>query len=509
MDGAADAGRAGQPAAHWPAAVGALAVGLAGLIGLHWPAAAKAVEIWWTTSAYNHAFLIAPISLYVIWERRRLLARLGPKPALRALLALPIFALPWLAGAVADVYEVQQLALVGLMQVLFLTVLGWPVYRALAFPLLYLWLLVPTGEFLLPGLQDLATAVATEGLRASSLPVYTEGIVIQTASGFYRVEAGCAGLNFLLAALAFSLLFANLIYRGWLKRTLAVAVALAVALAANWVRIYGIILIDHLTGRQTDIVADHLLYGWGFFAVIMLAMIALGLRFRDDDGTAPEPPPPATPGVPPARLAGAALLALALATVAPAYAYLSAAGGAVPAGLALALPAPTGAWRAATTPAPWRPALADADRHAGAGWRAGAARVDLYVAYYWRQRDGHEAAAAPSRLIDDQTAIRLGFASAPARVDGAPLTVAVTRLRTRDDRVIRVWHWYWVDGRFTASRALAKLLEVKARLLFGEPRAALIMLATEEGGDGAAAAAALQRLLDDLPSIGAALQGAG
>ncbi len=159
MDGAADAGRAAD-AAHWPAASGALVVGLAGLIGLHWPAAAKAVEIWWTTSAYNHAFLIAPISLYVIWERRRLLARLGPKPELRALLALPIFALPWLAGALAEIYEVQQFALVGMAQVLFVAVLGWSVYRALAFPLLYLWLMVPTGEFLLAGLQDLTTAAA-------------------------------------------------------------------------------------------------------------------------------------------------------------------------------------------------------------------------------------------------------------------------------------------------------------------------------------------------------------
>ncbi len=339
VDVAADAGTApgtapgaGYAAARWPAALAALCAGLVGLVALFWPAAAKAVEVWSTTSAYNHLFLVAPISLYVIWERRRTLARLAPAPALAAVAALPIFALPWLAGALAEIYEVQQFALVGMIDVLFVAVLGWPVSRALAFPLLYLWLLVPTGEFLLAGLQDLTTAAATWGLEQAGLPVYTEGILIETPSGRYRVETGCAGLNFLLAALAFALLFANLIYRGWLKRGLAVALALAIAIVANWLRVWGIIVIDHLTGNRTDIVDDHLVYGWAFFAAVMAAAMVLGLRWRDDDRPAADPgtgqPGTGDPGMTgartrPAGFAAAAGLVVALAALAPAYVHFA------------------------------------------------------------------------------------------------------------------------------------------------------------------------------------------
>ena len=324
-------------AARWRAALAALAVGELALFALFWPAAAKAVEVWSTTSAYNHLFLIAPISLYVIWERRRWLVGLAPAPAPGVLAALPLFALPWLAANAAGISEIQQFALLGMAELMVLAVLGWPVCRALAFPLLYLWLLVPTGEFLLAGLQDLTAAVATRGLELAGLPVYTEGILIETPSGRYRVEPGCAGLNFLLAALAFALLFANLIYRGWRKRAVAVALALAIAIGANWLRVWGIILIDHLTGKQTDIVDDHLVYGWAFFAVVMMAAMALGLRWRDDGrppATAgPRPPGPRPPGarapaaVPKpggtglAGFAAVAGLALALAALAPAYAH--------------------------------------------------------------------------------------------------------------------------------------------------------------------------------------------
>jgi exosortase/archaeosortase family protein len=132
-------------------------------------------------------------------------------------------------------------------------------------------------------------------------------------------------------------LFANLIYRSLAKRCLAVALALAIAIGANWLRVWGIILIDHLTGRQTGIVDDHLLYGWAFFAVIMAAAMALGLRWRDDDDRPPAAPDPREPEtIDPAAarktagtglggFARAAGLALALAAIAPAYVKFAAA----------------------------------------------------------------------------------------------------------------------------------------------------------------------------------------
>jgi len=41
-----------------------------------------------------------------------------------------------------------------------------------------------------------------------------------------------------------------------------------------------------------------------------------------------------------------------------------------------------------------------------------------------------------------------------------------------------IWLLYWVDGTFTASPVVAKLLEVKAKLVSGDQRAAVVAIAT-------------------------------
>ena len=497
-------------ATAWPAAIASLLVGVAALVALFWEPSAKAVQIWGSSSAYNHLFLIVPISLYVIWERRATVAHLSPAPDFRAaLLALPFVAI-WLVAAAADIYEGQQIAVVGLMQALFLAVLGWPVYRMLLFPLLYLWLLVPTGEFLLLPLQKIATVVSTEGLRLSGVPVFMEGIQIQTPTGLYRVAPGCAGLNFLLASLAFSLLFANLIYRGWLKRTAAVVIALTVAVVANWIRIYGIILIDHFTQRQTDIVDDHLLYGWGFFAVVMLAMMWVGLRLRDDAPPTAPAAPAASERAPAARLAAAAVAAVLVAAAGPAY--LAYAAGPATSSAALSFRPPADALQPAlSAPAipEWQPQFPSADLVSRTGYRGPDGRpVEVVVAYYRHQGGGREMIGGENRLVDRSAWRRIGGGQAAGSIDGRPVAFADYRVRS-GGQTLRLWQVYWIDGQFTASRLQAKLLSAQTRLGFGDARGAAVVLAVEETADAADGDEALRQFLETFSPLGPALASVG
>ncbi len=498
-----------SPAWQW--AMGTIAIGLCLLVALFWHAASKAVGIWSTSSAYNHAFLIAPISLYLVYERRASLVAITPAPDLRALvLALP-FAAAWLLAAAAEIDEGRQIALVGFMQVLFLAVLGWPAYRALAFPLLYLWLMVPTGEFLLAPLQAMTAATATEGLRVAGVPVFAEGMQIETPTGTYNVAPGCAGLNFLLAALAFSLLFTNLVYRGRVKRAAAVAVGLAAAIVANWVRVWAIILIDHFTDRQTDIVADHLLYGWGFFAVVMLVAMWLGLRLRDDTPAAAAPTAAAVASPRPIRFTAAAGLTVVLAALAPAYLAYAATSGAVSAGAFR--PPPAQGWQAGSGRSipDWAPAFADADFESRTGYRGPDGAVELVVAYF--AGAGGEMAGGANRLADSTTWREVGGGMATATLDGRAQRIAAFDFRRRGEgRRLRLWRAYWADGRFVTGRLATKLARAKQRLGFGKPGAAVVLLATEVESGTDAADATLGRFAASLGPLGptlAAVAGAG
>ena len=218
----------------------------------------------------------------------------GPRPAAagaglrRPLAVARVGAVWWLAHALR-IAEGEQFALAFMLQAVLLAVLGWPVYRALLFPFAYLLLMVPTGDFLLGPLQGVATQVASFLLRLTGIPVFVEGTIIEVPTRTVIIAPGCAGLNFLLASLALSLLFADLLYRHWPKRVVCVVAALALSVAANWVRIYALIVFDYFTDSRTNIFDDHLLYGWGFFTIIMALLLWLAHRLQDPVASEPAP----------------------------------------------------------------------------------------------------------------------------------------------------------------------------------------------------------------------------
>jgi hypothetical protein len=89
---------------------------------------------------------------------------------------------------------------------------------------------------------------------------------------------------------------------------------------ANGIRALGIVLLGHHLGSAEAAAADHLIYGWVFFSVIILLLVLAGLPFREDR---PESAPLFLP--PPTRwhrgaLAGATALTLAAGLATPALA---------------------------------------------------------------------------------------------------------------------------------------------------------------------------------------------
>ena len=254
----------------WRLSLGLAAAGIVLAIVLLSDTVTSAVSLWWNSSAYNHGFLIAPISAWLVWLKRRELAAVTPTGSLLGAAVTAGFAVLWLTADAADVDEGRHIAFVGIVQGILLACLGWRVCVVLAFPILYLWLMVPAGSPLLPLLQDIATRISSGIIGWSGIPIWVEGAYIEVPTGAYHVALECAGLNFILATLAISPLYAYLFYRSMWKRVLAVVAALVLAVVMNGVRIAGIIMLAHWSGHRINIVDDHLLYGWGFFALVLL-----------------------------------------------------------------------------------------------------------------------------------------------------------------------------------------------------------------------------------------------
>jgi exosortase A len=303
----------------WPRlrpAAPALALSAAVLGLLYHREIAAAVRVWNSSTAYGHCWLIVPIALFLAYERRGAAAAAAIAPrAAAAWLALPCVAV-WLAADLLGIMEGRQLALVGFLEVLLLAAFGRQLWRALAASFLYLIFLVPFGAFITPALQQFTSLFIARGLDLLGIANHASGNTIEIPQGVFYVAEACAGLRFLIASIAFGVLYALTMFVSPWRRVAFVTAASVVPVFANGLRALGIVVLGHELGSAQAAATDHLLYGWIFFSLVIAALAALGMPFRED---APPPPPPVA--APPPGTAMRVLLGtwpvLALAAVGP------------------------------------------------------------------------------------------------------------------------------------------------------------------------------------------------
>ncbi len=497
---------------QWLTAVSVLVVATAVLLFQFRDALVAMVEVWHNSSSFNHGYAIVPISAYLIWERRAALAKLSPAPSYWGLAVIGAFACAWLVGRFAGILMVQQFAIVGMIQGLFLTVLGWRVAWAMAFPLFYLFFAVPFGYFLVPQLQDITAVIVVWALRLTGMPVFSDGVMISIPSGNFEVAEACSGLRFLIASTALGFLCANLLYRSWIRRAAFLVLALAIPILANGMRAYGIIMLAHYTDSEFATGVDHIIYGWIFFAFVTVILLAIGMTFRDrgpaqdsaDEGSPEAPPVRSSVGPRAVVLAGvASVLVVAGAPGFAAYTESRLATSPIP---AVPVPSVGGTWiPKSVSTVTWRPEFPGADADVLYHFVSGRAQVDHYIAFYSYQREGAEVVQAQNRFSDDVRWRRTGWGKAQATVDGGPLNVRSVRMVTSGGGRV-AWYWYWVDGEFTADPRMAKLLQLRATLLNGIPAAAVVAVSAEYRESPDEAVAALREYLEDLAPIGPVLK---
>lgn len=328
----------------WTGPLVALAVALAAWGALFAAEIAAAVAVWESSTAYNHCWLILPIALWLGWQRRARLRDLVPRPSFRvALLMLPL-AFGWLLAERLGIMEGRQLAALALAVTMTIAILGEGFGRAMLAPLAYLVFLVPFGAFIVPMLQRVTTRIIEFLLGFTSIPHYVDDIVIQIPEGIFLVAEACAGLRFLIATIAFGALYALVMFRSPGRRVAVMVLSVVVPIVANGLRGFGLVMLGHLEGSAAAVDADHVLYGWIFFSIVLLLLILAGLPFREDGATpavAPRRPQPARRGA--LAFATVALLAVFAAAIGPLAAQaLDATGRAPPTVLEVVLDPPNG-----------------------------------------------------------------------------------------------------------------------------------------------------------------------
>ena len=461
------------------------ALAMTAIVLLFSDTATNIVTTWSTSNAYNHGFLIIPICLFLVYRQRSELAAAEIRPDPRGFVLVAVAALVWLLGHLTGTLIVQQLSLVASIQGVILTMFGWPLTRQLAFPLGYLYFAVPFGQAIEPRLQAITAALSVDMLRIAGVPVFADGDLISIPTGNFSVAEECSGLRFLIASIAMGTLFAGIVYRSWVRRVAFVSLSVILPILANGTRAFGIILLAYVTSNQLAVGVDHIVYGWIFFSLIMLVMLAIGTRFREDndiDSRQADDPMPHGQATAAPRILLAGLVALAPLSVARLY------------GNHLDQEPVLGTARlvAPTAQAPWhevsglrdplQPSFLGADAELHTGYAAGTARAYLHIGYFLRNRRGAQAVSSGHDFEHGNSWRTAAAGTTTIQVEGQSVSVQFSR-SVRDNLGHLVWYWYWVDGQFTGNPYVAKLLDTKAKLLGGELTSAVIAVSVDYADD--------------------------
>ncbi|HTP40151.1 MAG TPA: VPLPA-CTERM-specific exosortase XrtD [Steroidobacteraceae bacterium] len=227
--------------------------------------------IWqhWHREEYSYGYLIPPISLLLLWQRRRRLQQLpfagSWAGVLLALAGIGVY----FVGTIGALALVDAYALVIVLAGFAFAIMGWKAFRIALPPIALLFLMIPIPTFFFNNLSSFLQLVSSKlgvaVIRLFNISVLLEGNVIDLGSYKLQVAEACSGLRYLFPLLALGIIVVSLVrFRMWMRLVL-VASTVPITIVMNSFRIGVIgVLVDKFGIAQAEGFL-HQFEGWVIF----------------------------------------------------------------------------------------------------------------------------------------------------------------------------------------------------------------------------------------------------
>lgn len=242
-----------------------------------------AINIWSISEIFNHCFLVIPGAFFLIYQKRSALFAHPFSPNYWLLFPIVGTFILYTFGSVGDIRLFMHIAAFTSLPLIIWFFVGNQAAKVIAFPLYFIVFSIPFGEQFIPYLQQITTDLSVPLLEWTGIPVYRNGLYLEIPEGRFLVAEACSGISFLISSIVFGHVYAYLSFKSLRKKLIFIGVSLVLPIIANAIRVYGIVLIAHLTDMEHAAGADHLIYGGVFFAIVLFLLILVGERFRDKD----------------------------------------------------------------------------------------------------------------------------------------------------------------------------------------------------------------------------------
>ena len=246
-----------------------------------WQGITTAVDIWIISDIFNHCLFVLPGVIYLVYIKRAELDVHNVKPNYLVLIlcvgSLTLYAI----GLAGDVQLFMHVATFTFLPLSIWAFTGNRQAYKILFPLVFVLFCIPIGEEFIPALQEVTADLSMIMLNWSGIPVYRSGLYIEIPQGQFLVAEACSGISFFIASVVIGSLYAYLNMQSTKRRIIFMSIAILFPIIANAIRVFGIIMTGYLSDMEYAVGADHLIYGWVFFSLVIVCLLGLGELIRE------------------------------------------------------------------------------------------------------------------------------------------------------------------------------------------------------------------------------------
>ena len=246
---------------------------------LYYQVIAKLVSDWWNDDNYSHGFLIVPIALYFVWERRAALKEAAKKPSVWGMVVIVVSLAMLIAGILGSELFLPRVSMLGVLAGAILFLFGWNHLKVLILPVAFLLLMIPIpaiifNQIVFP-LQLLASQFGEGALVACQISVLRDGNVLHLANTSLEVAEACSGIRSLISLLSLGIVYSYLMdSRLWVRIVLSVG-TVPIAIIANGIRVAGTGIAARFYGPEVAEGFSHTFSGWIIFIAAFIMLFIL------------------------------------------------------------------------------------------------------------------------------------------------------------------------------------------------------------------------------------------
>ena len=238
---------------------------------------ASLVTQWSTDDNYSHGFFVVPLALYFAWERRAAFARAPVRSGPTGLLLIAGSLLVWAAGMLGSELFLTRVSMIGVIAGAIWFVWGYERARIMAFPVLFLLLMVPLPSILFNQLafplQLVASQVGETAITAAGVPVLREGNVLHLPARTLEVAEACSGIRSLVSLLMLAVVLGYFTEPRTPARVALALSAIPIAILANAARVAGTGLAAEWVSPAAAEGFFHTFSGWLVFVVAFAGLL--------------------------------------------------------------------------------------------------------------------------------------------------------------------------------------------------------------------------------------------